>query len=215
VLLEGPYNTGTLQMNKTLRTGGYLAAHFGSIPIPSEAVDSITVELRNAASSSGATTRKYRPAWLLTDGTIRAFSDTTKTYVEFDTLAGNYYLVVYHRNHIPIITAATQQLNGATPLLYDFTTAQSQAFGSNPMKALVGGTFGLIAGDASGNSQVATSDINSIIRPRLGQSGYQNADISLNGQIQNSDINTFTRPNLGRGSQIPSMPNTIEKETDQ
>lgn len=212
--LEGPYNSGTLLMNKALRTDGHLASHFGSIPIPAEAVDSINVELRNAASASSSTTRKYRPAWLLTDGTIRSFTDTTKDYVEFDTLAGNYCFVIYHRNHIPIMTAGTQELNGATPLPYDFTTAQSQAFGSNAMKALAGSKFGLVAGDAGGNGQVATSDINAIIRPALGQSGYRNADVSLNGQVQTSDVNTFTRPNLGRGTQVPSRPIT-EKEEEQ
>ena len=207
VLLEGAYNTGTQVMNKTLRTSGFLATHFGSIPIPTDAVDSINIELRNSASASGSTTRKFRPAWLLTDGTIRDFADTTASYVTFDTLAGNYYLVISHRNHIAVMTAASQALNGVVPSApYDFTTSQSQAFGSNPMKAVTGGRFAMIAGDASGNGQVATSDINTFIRPRLGQSGYQNADINLNGQIQTSDINTYARPNLGKGTQVPASP---------
>ena len=207
VMLEGPYNSGTLLMNKTLRTGGFLAAHFGSIPIPTDAVDSINIELRNASSASASTTRKFRPAWLLTDGSIRDFFDTTANCVTFDTLAGNYYLVITHRNHIAIMTAATPALNGAVPSSpYDFTTAQSQAYGSNPMKAVTGGRFAMIAGDASGNGQVATSDVNTFIRPRLGQSGYQNADINLNGQIQTSDINTYARPNLGKGTQVPASP---------
>ena len=64
----------------------------------------------------------------------------------------------------------------------------------------------MIAGDGNGNGQVATSDINTIIRPRLGQSGYQSADINLNGQIQTSDINTYARPNLGKGTQVPTSP---------
>ena len=207
VLLEGPYNIGTQLMNKTLRTDGFLAAHFGSIPIPTDAVDSINIELRNASSVSASTTRKFRPAWLLTDGSIRDFFDTTANCVTFDTLAGNYYLVITHRNHIAIMTSTTQALNGAVPALaYDFTIAQSQAYGSNPMKAVAGGRFAMIAGDASGNGQVATSDINTFIRPRLGQSGYQSADINLNGQIQTSDINTYARPNLGKGTQVPASP---------
>jgi hypothetical protein len=214
ILLEGPYNTGTLQMNKTLRTGGYLTAHFGAIPIPTEAVDSITVELRNAASAASATTRKYHPAWLLTDGTIRDFIDTTKNYVEYDTLAGNYFIVVYHRNHIPIMTAATQALNGSTSSAYDFTTAQTQAYGSNAMKQ-IGSVYAMIAGDANGNGQVASTDVNTI-RPRIGQSGYNIADMNLNGQVQNSDMNTYTRPNLGRGTQVPARPTTEnEKEGQQ
>jgi len=210
--LEGPYNAGTLLMNKGLP----LASHFDGT-IPAEAVDSVNIEIRNAESASVATTRKFQPAWVLTDGSIRGFTDTTLSYVEFDTTAGDYYLVVRHRNHIAIMTAGTMVLAAAVPsAAYDFTTAQSSAFGSNSMKALAGSKFGLIAGDANSNGQIATSDINTIIRPALGQAGYRNADINLNGQVQNSDINTFTRPNLGRGTQVPSAPVTItEKEIEQ
>ena len=39
-------------------------------------------------------------------------------------------------------------LSGSSAL-YNFTTAQTQAYGTNPMKALSGGGFGMIAGDAS------------------------------------------------------------------
>jgi hypothetical protein len=201
VFLEGPYNSGTLQMNKTLKTGGYLASHFGGIPIPAEAVDSINIELRNTASNP--TTRKFRPAWLLTNGTIKDFSDTTKNYVQFDTLAGNYFLVIRHRNHIPIMTAVSQALNGATPQAYDFGAAQTQAYGSNPMKSLTGGVFGMIAGDPNSNGQVQTDDINDIIRVSLGQAGYLRGDTNLNGQVQTDDLNDFTRPNLGKGTQVP------------
>jgi hypothetical protein len=212
VLLEGPYNPGTNSMNKTLNAGGYLAAHFGSIAIPAEAVDSISVELRNAASSP--TTRKYLPAWLLTDGSIRDFSDTTKSYVEFDTLAGNYFLVIRHRNHLPVMTAMTQALNGATPPAYDFTSSQTKAYGSNAMKAV--GTspvrYAMVSGDASGNGQVAPSDINFVIRPALTQSGYRAGDINLNGQVQNTDMNIYTRPNLGKGTQVPSRPVEVEEK---
>ena len=152
VLLEGPYNSTSLSMNTGLRSGGYLASHFGSVPIPGAAVDSITIELRNAASASAASTRKFRPAWLLSDGTIRDFADSTSNYVTFDTLAGSYYLVISHRNHISIMTASALALGSLVPAApYDFTTAQAQAFGSNPMKGVAGGNFAMIAGDASGN----------------------------------------------------------------
>ena len=209
VLLEGPYNSSAHLMNTTLHSSGFLASHFGSIPIPAQAVDSITIELRNASSASASTTRKFLPAWLLSDGTIRDFADTAANFVTFDTLAGEYYLVIYHRNHIPVMTAASLALNGAQPSLpFDFTTSESQAYGGNPMKALTDGRFAMIAGDASGNGQVANSDINALIRPAIGQSGYRNADTSLNGQVQNSDINSFTRPNIGRGSQLPARPVT-------
>jgi hypothetical protein len=190
-------------MSNALRTGGHLASHFGGT-IPTLAVDSINLEIRNAASAGASTIRKFAPAWLLTNGTIRSFTDTTKSYVEFDTtISGNYYIVVRHRNHVAIMDSLPLQLDGSSvPIVYDFTTGQSKAYGSNPMKP-VGTKYAMYAGDATSNGQVQNSDINTGIRPKLGQSGYINGDINLNGQVQNSDINTFTRPNLGRGSQVP------------
>jgi hypothetical protein len=197
--LEGPYNTGTLKMHKTLNTDGYLAAHFGSIPIPSEAVDSINIELRNAAS--GPTTRKYRAAWLLTDGTIRDFADTTKSYVEFDTLAGSYHLVIHHRNHIAIMTAGTQALNGVTPAAYDFSTSQSQAYGTNPMKQ-VGAKFLLYAGDGNHSGIVSAADAN-LVFGALNTTGYSPHDINLSGIVSAADANMIFG-NLNAATQVPS-----------
>ena len=205
LILEGPYNSGTQLMNTTLRTSGYLAAHFGSLPVPANAVDSIAIELRNNPSAASSTTRKFRPAWLMADGTIRGFPDTALAFVEFDTIPSYYYYASWHRNHLAIMSATGQPFTTSIPTPYDFTTSQSQAYGSNPMKQ-VGGRYAMIAGDANGNGQVANSDINSVIRPRLGQSGYLNADINLNGQVANSDINSYARPNIGKGSQVPAAP---------
>lgn len=94
-------------------------------------------------------------------------------------------------------------LNGSSSL-YDFTTAQAKAYtsGANPMQN-VGTKFAMIAGDATGNGQIATSDVNTGIRPKIGQSGYLLGDTSLNGQVANSDMNTYARPNIGKGTQVP------------
>jgi hypothetical protein len=193
-------------MNTTLNSGGYLLSRFPMAQIPSQAVDSINIEIRDSLVAASATVRKYQPAWLLTDGTIRSFTDTTKNYLDFEVISGNYYIVLYHRNHIPVISATTQALSSLSALLYDFRTSLDKAYGTNAMKQLAAGVYGLLSGDATGNGQVANTDINNVIRPALGQSGYRNGDINLNGQVQNSDMNTYTRPNLGRGSQIPARP---------
>jgi hypothetical protein len=198
VLLEGPYNSGTGQMNTTLKTTGCLAAHFGSIPIPAEAVDSISIELRNTASSP--TTRKFRPAWLLTDGTIRDFSDTTKNYVQFDTLAGNYYLVIRHRTHIPIMTAVSQALNGATPQAYNFTAGMTQAYGTNPMK-LVGASYVMYAGDGNQTGVVTASDANGVFG-LINTTGYNANDINLTGIVTAADAN-IVFGNLNAATQVP------------
>jgi hypothetical protein len=197
--LQGPYSSGA--MSTALNTGGYLASHFGAIPIPYRAVDSIQLEIRDAASAAGSTVRKYAPAWLLADGTIRSFSDTTLTYAEFDTTEGNYYIVVRHRNHLAIMSATAQALS-YVETNYDFTTGQAQAYGTNAMATLsVGTAFGLPAADVNVNGGVGGDDITSV-RVAVGIAGYNVNDVNMNGGVGGDDI-TATRTNVGFSTQVP------------
>ncbi len=205
VFLQGPYVAAGDSMSKALNTGGQLASHFGATP-PTLAVDSINIELRNATSAAASTTRKFSPAWLMTDGTIRSFSDPSKSYVEFDTtLNGQYYLVIRHRNHLGIMCASSQALDGSTsPTICDFSTAQAKAFGTNPM-AQTGSRFSLFAGDANTDGQVTSTDFN-VFNPQFtsAATGYRVPDWNLDGQVTSTDFNLFN-PNFtsARTSQIP------------
>jgi hypothetical protein len=202
VYLQGPYNTGTNAMDNSLRTGGQLAAHFGSMPIPVGAVDSITVEVRDSAAAAKASHRAFAPAWLLTDGSIRAFGDTTKGYVSLGSvLTGNYYIVIYHRNHLAVMSASPVALSGGTsPVAYDFSTGQAKAFGTTPM-ALAGTNYALISGDPNGDGLVNALD-RVATRNNLGVGTYNAADVNLDG-IVNALDRVVTRNNLGLASQVP------------
>jgi hypothetical protein len=200
VFLQGPYVTANDTMNNLLRTGGYLASHFTGALIPVRAVDSINIELRNGTTTAGSTTRKFAPAWLLTDGTIRNFSDTTKSYVEFDTtLSGQYNLVVRHRNHLGVMDSSFQSLDGSTaPVAYDFSTRQGKAYSTDyvarPPMVLVGTQYAMYAGDVTGNGQLkfsGTGNDRGPIFTRVGGvslvatiNGYYNEDTNMNGQVK-------------------------------
>ncbi|MEO8167800.1 MAG: hypothetical protein ABI623_06105, partial [bacterium] len=199
VLLEGAYNSGSAMMNNMLRTNGILSAHFQGIDIPASAVDSITVEIRNTVSNPAL--RKLKPAWLLVDGTIRGFTDTTENYVDFEVPPGNYYLVVRHRNHLPVMSALNQSLSDNVPTMYDFTTAQAQAYGINPMKALAGSKFGMIAGDGNNSGIISAADGN-LVFGSVGTVGYDLNDINLNGIVNAADANIIFA-NLARTSTVP------------
>jgi len=202
ILLQGPFSSGTGLMSNSLRTSGILATKFPGAAIPGLAVDSISVEIRNATTAGSSTILLSTPAWLLTDGTVRGFADTTKSYLTFPTSPGSFYIVIRHRNHLAIMSKNPVSLNSTTPT-YDFTTAQTQAYGSPNAMILVGTRYCMISGDADGNGQVQNSDVNTGIRPNLGLSGCLNADANLDGQVQNTDVNFYTRPNLGHGTQVP------------
>ena len=118
-----------------------------------------------------------RAAFLKSDGTI---VDTTgSSPVLFNGLSeGNYYIVIRHRNHLAVMSKNSVSLSGSSSL-YDFTTAQEQAYGTNPMKALSGGGFGMIAGDANGDGFISASDKNISWFPQNGLIGYLSGDFNL------------------------------------
>ena len=204
VYLQGPYNTGTNAMNNVLRTSGLLAAHFGSMAIPVGAVDSINVEIRDSLVAAKATKRAFAPAWLLTDGTIRDFGDSTKTYVGFTgALAGNYYIVISHRNHLAVMSSAPVSLvAGTSPVVYDFSTGQARAYGTNPQR-LVGTRYAMPAGDGTGDGSVDGFDRNTIWLIQNGTSGYLSGDFNLDGAVNGSDVSLIWIVNNGSATQVP------------
>jgi hypothetical protein len=202
--LQGPYVTPGDSMTNTLRTGGTLASHFVGTPIPALAVDSIMIELRDSLTAISSTRRLFAPAWLLTDGTIRNFSDTSKAYVQFsDSVSGNFYFVTKHRNHLAIMSSSVVTCEGGSnPTAWDFSTGQSQAYGSNAMKS-VGVRFAMYGANGDGNGVVNAIDRNSIWRVQNGSFGYFSGDFNLNGVVNAIDQNSFWRPNNGTFSQVP------------
>jgi hypothetical protein len=204
VYLQGPYNTGTNAMNNVLRTSGLLAAHFGSIPIPVGAVDSINIELRDSLAAAKATKRVFSPAWLLTDGSILDFNDTTKSYVGFNsTTAGNYYIVISHRNHLAVMSSAPVSLDaGTSPVAYDFSTGQARAYGTNPLR-LVGTRYAMPAGDGTRDGSVDGFDRNTVWLIENGTVGYLAGDFNLDGAVNASDVTPLWILNNGSATQVP------------
>jgi hypothetical protein len=199
VILEGPYNAATHLMKNSLRSAGRLAAHFGGMPIPGAAIDSITVELRNGPTAAGSTVRRFLPAWLLADGTIRSFSDTSKPFLSLNITAGDYYVVVAHRNHIAAMSASPVHV-GSSSFLYDFTTGAGQYYGGQA-KILAGGMYGMFAGDADGNGSVDATDRTAAWNAR-NTSGYLPADVDLSGDVGATD-RVLTWNNRKIGTHVP------------
>jgi regulation of enolase protein 1 (concanavalin A-like superfamily) len=204
LFLEGPFNTSTNLMNTTLKSGGSLATKFPGAAIPASAVDSINIEIRNASSGSGSSYRRYAPAWLMSDGSIRAFGDTAKNYVEFDTTGGSFYIVVRHRNHISVMSSTPQAISFA-PAVYDFSTAQSKATGTNPMKKVStsgADIFALYTGNVTPADQIINAQDRLVVKNALLQTGYVIADVNLNGTVNATD-RLLVKNNLLITSYVP------------
>ena len=198
--LQGAYDPATSLMRTSLRSKGILAARFPEVPVPATAVDSITIEIRNAATAAGSTVRAFAPAWLLADGSVRKFKDTSRVYIDFAAPTGLYYIVVHHRNHLPVMSAGTVNING-TPVVYDFSTGTDRYYGGNAA-GLGGGVYGAFAGDADASAAVGITDITTI-RNAVGLVNvYTPTDADLNGGVGATDI-AVTRKNSGRTSSVP------------
>ena len=215
VFLEGPYNSPT--MNTTLNSQGVipLSQPYSTEPwmysgaenlssIASDIVDWILLDLRTGIDAS--TIVGQRAAFLKSDGNIVDLDGTSA--VSFIGIPdGSYYLAVHHRNHLSILSASSLPLlNGNIVTNYDFTTGQNKAYGTNPMKDLGGGSYGMYAGDADGDGTINATGLNSYWIPQNGTTyDYftKTADFNLDGSINATDLNDFWIPNNGISTQVP------------
>ena len=120
VLLEGAYAgsnmnasiTETVPNQQPFNTApwSYVGTETASVTVGSDIVDWVFVELRTGASPSTATNIVQTKAGLLkSDGTIVDADGFTN--LNFGVAPGNYYIVIYHRNHLPIITPTAITIN--------------------------------------------------------------------------------------------------------
>ncbi len=204
IFLEGPYDSNTNEMKTSLYSNNYLpfTSPYPEDPrtvtsIPESIVDWVLIELRSSVNGSAVA---YRSAFLRKDGRI-VDDDGTGTAIPIPAKEGSYYIVVKHRNHLPVMSAAPVALSGSTSL-YDFTTSQSQAYGNNPLIDLTGtGVYGMISGDATGDNKVDAADRNETWNKR-NITGYLTADVTCNGVVDAGDRNT-TWNNRNKVSQVP------------
>lgn len=108
IFLEGPFQGGATPMTNSLNLpeeSPYLEGKrsVNSGAIPNNAVDWISVELRNGSTSLG-----YRSAFVDVDGNI--INDNGDIGIGFPALpssitSANYHIVIRHRNHLPIMSS--------------------------------------------------------------------------------------------------------------
>ncbi len=162
-------------------------------------VDWVFLEIRD--KSDFALIIATRSALLQRDGDVVDVDGLSP--VSFSNLpADDYYLVVKHRNHLGVMSAAPVALSNTTTIV-DFTSDLNDVFGaSNGIATLSDGTLGLFSGDFNRNGQVQNTDYNALLET-LGTAGYAAGDLDLNSQIQNTDLQLNLIPNIGKGQPFP------------
>lgn len=144
-------------------------------------VDWVLIELRTGRNSSSFVERKA--GFVLNTGIITGVDGISPLY--FNQFAGNYSIVIYHRNHIPIMSSSSAFLDYISSQ-YDFTDSQFKAYGINSMVNLGGGYYGFPAGDSDGSGTVNAADRSNTWNQR-NLSGYFGTDVDLSGAVNAAD----------------------------
>jgi|GEM_PF-5618320 len=216
--LEGPFsgsgmepflnNLNYIPLSQPYNTAPWLYTGTESVSvIPSASVvDWILVELRvttGSASTAVPDSSVARVAgFILSDGTIRSTDATSLLTLQYNVQA-NLYAVVYHRDHLAVMSPAPLIENGNI-YSWNFSSGPDQVHGGIlAHKELGGGLYGLLGGDGDGNGEVQNQDKLEVWRYQAGQIGYLSGDYNMNGQVQNEDKIDIWNPNAGRGSKVP------------
>jgi hypothetical protein len=215
LFIEGSFANDS--MSTYLNIHGYLTVNqpFNTIPwnysgtesvasIPDNVVDWILLELR----SNPNTIISRRAAFLKNDGTVVDMNGTSP--VSFTGLnAGNYYLVVKHRNSIET-WSATLQTFGTSTLGYDFTTSATQAYGSNMI--LKGTKWCIYSGDVNQDGQVSFTDLIAVDNDNSHYvNGNSLTDLNGDGQVTFSDLIIVDNNNLHYVSKVVPPGSTASK----
>jgi hypothetical protein len=175
--------------------------------IPSNVVDWILVELRKTAggpeTATSGTIVMQRALLLRNDGVaIDPYKFTPELKYDIE-VTDNVYLVIWHRNHLGVMSAVS--VTGISPARYDFTTSATQAYGGTDALIDMGnGVYGMMGGDADYSQTISEQDISGFWEPNAGlHCGYEPYDFTLDGQIDNQDKNQTWAKTLGAETQVP------------
>ncbi|MFN0217083.1 MAG: dockerin type I domain-containing protein [Saprospiraceae bacterium] len=169
LFIEGYYVVGNGLMKPVLKNQGQ-----GS----NDAVtDNITVELHNASSPYGIVATAT--AVLNTDGTATCSFEPA--------VNGSYYIVVKHRSAVTTWSASPVAI-GTAATTYDFTTAATQAHGSN-MAEVESGKWAFFNGDVNQDGWVNLNDVLEVYNGSAAfHTGYKTTDLNGDGAVDLSDI---------------------------
>jgi hypothetical protein len=204
VFLQGAMESNS-SMSRLLNTGGYLplTQPYNTAPwfyaggetidsVPEPMTDWVIVELRTSPTNVYA----RRAALLYFDGTVADTSGMPGIW--FNVPAGEYYVAIKHRNHMPTMTASARALPDSS--FFNFTDSVTyKVYG----KCLIYTSFNnlaMISGDINHDNLLKYSgpanDRSLILQKILSVvggtsitptiSGYHKEDLTMNGQVKYS-----------------------------
>jgi len=228
VILEGPYNLLNGTMTTTLKDNNYLPLEQPYSPtlpyynnlspvwlysgienvsvIPDNVADWVVVQLRDSDTPGNAgpgtiLNNGSQAVFLLNDGSVVS-RDGSGNLFFFVSYSQNLYAVIYHRNHLGIMSNFPLTETGGI-YSYNFSMGPDQAYGTDAQKNLGNGVYAMPGGDANADGIINSIDITNAWYLEAGLSDYMGSDINLNGHSNNEDKNDIWFWNYGSESQIP------------
>ena len=186
-LVSGPYTYIIVSSEDYLYTGGITVWKRSTLPTLNLKVnleayspnsDSVTVYLRHS-------TAPYEIA----DQAKGLLTSSLDLWVNFENvLEGlNYYIIVKHRNSLETWSKSGGEAFTSGFLAYDFTSAQSQAYGNN--LTLSGGIYSVYSGDVNNDGIVDGSDLMLISNDAANfLLGYVPTDLNGNSFVDATDL---------------------------
>ena len=198
ILLEGNYDTAPQLMHDDLRRLGLIPLtdpYIGTMTMPSTVLDTtgstaivdwVLVELHDANEYGKVISAT--PALLRRDGEIVANDGISPIRVAVPEVS-DYYLIIKHRNHLPVKSAVTKTLT-APIVTHDFGSGSSSL-----QKQLSNNQYCLFAADVSGENSIDGLDKTLWVPVNGNFNEYHPADINLDGDINGADKAIWYRNN--------------------
>jgi hypothetical protein len=170
---------------------------FTTIPLPPANVNLTIIPGGFYNPGTGQLTMKDTIKVYLIDSSLCQIVDSAKGVLDsvtfslpisfYNAVTGNYYLFVYHRNHITIASKLKQSITRGSIVSYNFTTDSSKAYGYNMIKLSDSpARWGMIPGDANRDGYIDALD-QLVWIDENGLDGYLMSDFNGDGYVDALD----------------------------
>ena len=205
VLLEGAYDSLGDSLTTTLSDSGFLplSSPYADAPrsvesVPSGTTDWILVELKAEESGPILSRQSF---FLRKDGYLVEEDGVTTTLGLPDVTAGDYFLVIRHRNHLDVMSSTTLTMSRSSAGLYDFT-ADLEKYAGGDAKRLQNGRYAMYAADLNGDGIISLDDELATLRQDNLKRGYFNTDADMDGKVIQANELTRVRANDSKASAL-------------
>lgn len=199
LMLEGYYDANSKSLKTSLLDNDLLPMDhpFNAEPFnygqaatvasfPSNSVDWLLLELRDENDMNLIITTQ--PVLINSQGTLTDLLGNE--LITFEGLEDkNYYIAIYHKSHLPIISSSAQPLSD-DPVEFDFSNSASATMGVNQQN-LIDDKYFMVSGDFDGNGIINSLDFNLWKQAGAAVNSYSPADADGNGIINSLDFNLW------------------------